>query len=160
MTEIEVAVNGRMVRETVEPRLLLTDFLRHRLGLTGTHVGCEHGVCGACTVLLDGVSVRGCCVLAVQADGGRVETVESLADGGTLGALQESFRRHHALQCGFCTPGILMAATDLLSRGRPTRAEIVDMLSGHLCRCTGYTPIVDAIEACGGSPRAGGGERP
>ena len=146
MTEIELTVNGRTVRETVEPRLLLTDFLRHRLGLTGTHVGCEHGVCGACTVLLDGVSVRACCVLAVQADGGSVETVESLAGNGPLTALQESFRRHHALQCGFCTPGILMAATDLLSRGSPTRAEIVDLLSGHLCRCTGYTPIVDAIE--------------
>ena len=146
MIEIELTVNGRSVRETVEPRLLLTDFLRHRLGLTGTHVGCEHGVCGACTVLLDGVSVRACCVLAVQADGGSVETVESLAGNGPLTALQESFRRHHALQCGFCTPGILMAATDLLSRGSPTREQIVDLLSGHLCRCTGYAPIVDAIE--------------
>jgi len=156
VTEIELTVNGRLVRETVEPRLLLTDFLRHGLGLTGTHVGCEHGVCGACTVLLDGVSVRGCCVLAVQADGGRVETVESLAGRGQLTRLQESFRSHHALQCGFCTPGILMAATELLSRGTPTRGEIVDMLSGHLCRCTGYTPIVDAIEACVDSTRAGG----
>jgi 2-furoyl-CoA dehydrogenase 2Fe-2S iron sulfur subunit len=145
VTEIALEVNGRAVRETVEPRLLLTDFLRHRLGLTGTHVGCEHGVCGACTVLLDGVSVRGCCVLAVQTDGSRIDTVESLAAHGPLTELQESFRRHHALQCGFCTPGILMAATELLSRGRPTRDEIVDMLSGHLCRCTGYTPIVDAI---------------
>jgi aerobic-type carbon monoxide dehydrogenase small subunit (CoxS/CutS family) len=146
MTEIELTVNGRTVREVVEPRLLLTDFLRHRLGLTGTHVGCEHGVCGACTVLVDSVAVRGCCLLAVQADGSHVETVESLADGGPLTALQDAFRRHHALQCGFCTPGILMAATDLLSRGRPTRDEIVDMLSGQLCRCTGYAPIVDAIE--------------
>ena len=154
MTAIELTVNGRVVRETVEPRLLLTDFLRHRLGLTGTHVGCEHGVCGACTVLLDGASVRGCCVLAVQADGCSVETVESLAGNGPLTALQESFRRHHALQCGFCTPGILMAATDLLARTTPTRAEIVDLLSGHLCRCTGYAPIVDAIEACVESPRA------
>jgi 2-furoyl-CoA dehydrogenase 2Fe-2S iron sulfur subunit len=157
VTEIELVVNGRLVRETAEPRLLLTDFLRHRLGLTGTHVGCEHGVCGACTVMLDGVSVRGCCVLAVQADGSRVETVESLAAAGALNELQESFRRHHALQCGFCTPGILMAATDLLSRGRPTRAEIVDMLSGHLCRCTGYAPIVDAIEACVDAPQSSGG---
>ena len=157
MTEIELTVNGRLIRETVEPRLLLTDFLRHGLGLTGTHVGCEHGVCGACTVLLDGMSVRGCCVLAVQADGGRVETVESLAGRGPLTALQESFRSHHALQCGFCTPGILMAATELLSRGTPTRGEIVDMLSGHLCRCTGYTPIVDAIEACVESTHTGGG---
>ena len=157
MTAIELTVNGRVVRETVEPRLLLTDFLRHRLGLTGTHVGCEHGVCGACTVLLDGASVRGCCVLAVQADGSSVETVESLAGNGPLTALQESFRRHHALQCGFCTPGILMAATDLLARTTPTRAEIVDLLSGHLCRCTGYAPIVDAIEACVESPRARSG---
>ena len=157
MTEIELTVNGRLIRETVEPRLLLTDFLRHRLGLTGTHVGCEHGVCGACTVLLDGMSVRGCCVLAVQADGGRVETVESLAGRGPLTALQESFRSHHALQCGFCTPGILMAATELLSRGTPTRGDIVDMLSGHLCRCTGYTPIIDAIEACVESTHAEGG---
>jgi aerobic-type carbon monoxide dehydrogenase small subunit (CoxS/CutS family) len=156
VTEIELIVNGRTVREVVEPRLLLTDFLRHRLGLTGTHVGCEHGVCGACTVLVDGVSVRGCCLLAVQADGSHVETVESLADGGPLTALQDAFRRHHALQCGFCTPGILMAATDLLSRGRPTRDEIVDMLSGQLCRCTGYAPIVDAIEACVESPQAPG----
>jgi aerobic-type carbon monoxide dehydrogenase small subunit (CoxS/CutS family) len=155
--EIEIVVNGRSVREAVEPRLLLTDFLRHRLGLTGTHVGCEHGVCGACTVLLDGVSVRGCCLLAVQADGSRVDTVESLAGSGPLTALQESFRRRHALQCGFCTPGILIAATDLLTRGRPTREEIVDMLSGHLCRCTGYAPIVDAIEACVDSPQGRGG---
>jgi aerobic-type carbon monoxide dehydrogenase small subunit (CoxS/CutS family) len=150
VTAIELTVNGRAVRETVEPRLLLTDFLRHRLGLTGTHVGCEHGVCGACTVLVDGTSVRACCMLAVQADGSRVDTVESLAGVGPLTALQESFRRHHALQCGFCTPGILVAATDLLSRGTPTRGEIVDLLSGHLCRCTGYAPIVDAIEEAAG----------
>ncbi len=154
MIEVEATVNGRVVREAVEPRLVLTDFLRHRLGLTGTHVGCEHGVCGACTVLLDGVAVRGCCLLAVQVDGCEVETVESLAAAGALTPLQESFRRHHALQCGFCTPGILMAATDLLRRGAPTRAEIVDLLSGHLCRCTGYAPIVDAIEACATSTRA------
>ena len=146
MIEIALTVNGWLVREVVEPRLLLTDFLRHRLGLTGTHVGCEHGICGACTVLIDGTAVRGCCVLAVQADGATVSTVESLAGGAGLGSLQEAFRRNHALQCGFCTPGILLAATDLLARGTPTRDEIVDMLSGHLCRCTGYTPIVDAIE--------------
>ncbi len=146
MSEIEVVVNGRRHRELVEPRLLLTDFLRHRLGLTGTHVGCEHGVCGCCTVRLDGVSVRGCLLLAVQADGSEVQTVEGLAGTGPLTALQEAFLRHFALQCGFCTPGILIAAEDLLSRGTPTRDEIVDMLSGHLCRCTGYTPIVDAIE--------------
>ena len=146
MREISVTVNGKLVVEDVEPRLLLTDFLRHRLGLTGTHVGCEHGVCGACTVRLDGVSVRGCCLLAIQADGSAVETVESLAGDAMLSPLQEAFKRHHALQCGFCTPGILIAADDLLSRGRPKREEIVDMLSGHLCRCTGYAPIVAAIE--------------
>ena len=147
MTGISLTVNGRPVTADVEPRLLLTDFLRHRLGLTGTHVGCEHGVCGACTVSLDGVAVRGCCLLAVQADGCELATVESLAPrGGPLSPLQESFRRHFALQCGFCTPGILIAADDLLSRGAPSREEIVDMLSGHLCRCTGYATIVAAIE--------------
>jgi aerobic-type carbon monoxide dehydrogenase small subunit (CoxS/CutS family) len=155
MTVISLTVNGRQVVEDVEPRLLLTDLLRHRLGLTGTHVGCEHGVCGACTVRLDGVSVRGCCLLAVQVDGSAVETVESLAGDALLSPLQEAFKRHHALQCGFCTPGILIAADDLLSRGTPSRAEIVEMLSGHLCRCTGYTPIVDAIEdACNSASQA------
>jgi len=143
---VEVTVNGRRYREAVEPRLLLSDFLRHMLGLTGTHVGCEHGVCGACTVLLDGVSVRSCLLFAVQADGSTITTVEGLAADGRLTPLQEAFRAHHALQCGFCTPGILTAATDLLARGRPSREDIVDMLSGHLCRCTGYEPIVEAIE--------------
>lgn len=157
MIEISLTVNGRAIRETVEPRLLLTDFLRHRLGLTGTHVGCEHGVCGSCTVQVDGAAVRGCCVLAVQADGRAVETVESLAGEALLSPLQESFRRHHALQCGFCTPGILMAASDLLARGAPTHAEIVDMLSGHLCRCTGYAPIVAAIEDARDTVSQGGG---
>jgi aerobic-type carbon monoxide dehydrogenase small subunit (CoxS/CutS family) len=146
MIGIEVVVNGRTYVESVEPRLLLTDFLRHRLGLTGTHVGCEHGICGACTVQVDGVAVRGCLMLAVQANGREVRTVEGLAANGDLTPLQEAFRRHFALQCGFCTSGILMAADELLARGRPTREEIVDLLSGHLCRCTGYAPIVDAIE--------------
>ncbi|MFN0153975.1 MAG: (2Fe-2S)-binding protein [Gaiella sp.] len=141
-----LTVNGRRVEEDVEPRLLLSDFLRHRLGLTGTHVGCEHGVCGACTVLVAGVSTRSCLVFAAQLDGNDVRTVEDLADGETLNRLQLAFRRHHALQCGFCTPGILMAATELLANGAPTRDEIVDLLSGHLCRCTGYAPIVTAIE--------------
>jgi carbon-monoxide dehydrogenase small subunit/2-furoyl-CoA dehydrogenase 2Fe-2S iron sulfur subunit len=148
--EVGVTVNGKAYRETVEPRLLLSDFLRHSLGLTGTHVGCEHGVCGACTVLLDGVAVRSCLLLAPQADGAEIVTVEGLAADGDLNPLQHAFRSCHALQCGFCTPGILLAATDLLSRGRPTRDEIEDMLSGHLCRCTGYTPIVDAIEKAAG----------
>jgi aerobic-type carbon monoxide dehydrogenase small subunit (CoxS/CutS family) len=146
MMEITLTVNGLTVVEQVEPRLLLTDFLRHRLGLTGTHVGCEHGVCGACTVRLDGASVRACCLLAVQVDGSVVETVESLAGDAILSPLQDAFKRHHALQCGFCTPGVLIAADDLLSRGHPSHEEIVDMLSGHLCRCTGYAPIIAAIE--------------
>ena len=146
MTQIAVTVNGRVYRESVEPRLLLSDFLRGRLGLTGTHVGCEHGVCGACTVRFDGVAARSCLLLAVQAHGAEIVTVEGLAGNGALTPLQEAFRSHHALQCGFCTPGILMAAEDLLSRAEPpTRDDIVDLLSGHLCRCTGYTPIVDAI---------------
>ena len=147
MIAVEVTVNGRTHREEVEPRLLLSDFLRHRLGLTGTHVGCEHGVCGACTVRLDGAAVRSCLLLAVQAEGCTIETVEGLAADGELHPLQEAFRRHHALQCGFCTSGIFMAAAELVERGEPpAREEIVDMLSGHLCRCTGYEPIVDAIE--------------
>jgi aerobic-type carbon monoxide dehydrogenase small subunit (CoxS/CutS family) len=146
VTAVELSVNGRAYREDVEPRLLLSDFLRHTLGLTGTHVGCEHGVCGACTVRVDGSAVRSCLLLAVQADGCAIETVEGLAANGELHPLQEAFHQHHALQCGFCTSGILMAAADLLERdGAPTRDEIVDMLSGHLCRCTGYEPIVDAI---------------
>jgi aerobic-type carbon monoxide dehydrogenase small subunit (CoxS/CutS family) len=149
---VDVTVNGRRYREDVEPRLLLSDFLRGRLGLTGTHVGCEHGVCGACTVRLDGVAVRSCLLLAAQVDGAEILTVEGLARDGNLTPLQEAFRRHHALQCGFCTPGILMAADDLLSRETaPTREEIVDMLSGQLCRCTGYTPIVDAIVEVAGA---------
>lgn len=146
MSDVELTVNGRRRRESVEPRTLLSDFLRHGLGLTGTHVGCEHGVCGSCTVSVDGVAVRSCLMLAVQAHECDVVTVEGLAANGALTPLQEAFRRHHALQCGFCTPGILLAAEDLLSRGEPTRDEIVDLLSGHLCRCTGYGPIVDAIE--------------
>ena len=146
MIPIELTVNGRMHAETVEPRLLLSDFLRSRLELTGTHVGCEHGVCGACTVRLDGVAVRSCLLLAVQAAGAELVTVEGLARDGKLTRLQEAFHEHHALQCGFCTPGILVAAEDLLSRSSPpSREEIVDMLSGQLCRCTGYTSIVDAI---------------
>ena len=138
---IDVTVNGTLRRAEAEPRLLLSDFLRHTLGLTATHVGCEHGVCGACTVRLEGKSVRSCLLFAVQADGLEVETVEGLA----WGPLQEAFHRNHALQCGFCTAGILMTATDLLARGTPTRQEIEEALSGNLCRCTGYTPIVDAI---------------
>ncbi len=145
---IEVTVNGTLYRAEAEPRLLLSDFLRHALGLTGTHVGCEHGVCGACTVRLEGKAVRSCLLFAVQADELSIETVEGL----DWGPLQEAFRRNHALQCGFCTPGILMAASDLLARGpAPSREEIEEMLSGHLCRCTGYEPIVDAIAEAAGA---------
>jgi aerobic-type carbon monoxide dehydrogenase small subunit (CoxS/CutS family) len=152
VTALELTVNGRAYREEVQPRLLLSDFLRHTLGLSGTHVGCEHGVCGACTIRLDGAAVRSCLLLAVQADGCAIETVEGLAANGELHPLQEAFREHHALQCGFCTSGILMAAADLLEQDRtPTRDEIVDMLSGHLCRCTGYEPIVDAIAQVAGT---------
>jgi aerobic-type carbon monoxide dehydrogenase small subunit (CoxS/CutS family) len=145
MIDVDVVVNGRRRRESVEPRLLLSDFLRHTLGLTGTHVGCEHGVCGACTVLLDGAAVRSCLLLAVQADGHELKTVEGIAANGGLTPLQAAFREQHALQCGFCTPGMLMAAVDLLSRGRPTREEVMDALTGQICRCTGYEPIVEAI---------------
>lgn len=146
MNEVSVTVNGHGYREAVESRLLLADFLRHELGLTGTHVGCEHGVCGSCTVLVDGVAARSCLLLAAQVDGAEVQTVEGVADRDRLHPLQESFRRHHALQCGFCTPGIVMASIDFLSRNpRPTRRAVEEMLSGQLCRCTGYAPIVDAI---------------
>ena len=148
LTEVAVTINGRRYREPVPARLLLSDFLRHRLGLTGTHVGCEHGVCGSCTVHLDGAAVRSCLLLAVQADGAELRTVEGLAEGDRLHPLQEAFREHFALQCGFCTPGILMASLDFLAHNPvPTRQEIAEMLSGHLCRCTGYAPIIDAIAA-------------
>jgi 2-furoyl-CoA dehydrogenase 2Fe-2S iron sulfur subunit len=144
---VTLTLNGRKVSGDAEPRLLLTDFLRHTLGATGTHVGCEHGVCGCCTVLIDGAASRSCLAFAVQVNGSTIETVESLAGrDGTLNALQEAFRRHHALQCGFCTAGILMSFTDFLRRRpNPTREEVVDVLGGHLCRCTGYTTIVDAV---------------
>ena len=146
MIPVQVTVNGRSYREEVEPRLLLSDFLRHSLGLTGTHVGCEHGVCGACTVRLDGRAVRSCLLLAVQVDGCELETVEGLAREGRLSPLQQAFTDHHALQCGFCTAGILMAAADFLDRHEePTPEQVQDLLSGHLCRCTGYQPIVEAI---------------
>ena len=146
MIHVAVTVNGRRYSEDVEPRLLLSDFLRHTLGLTGTHVGCEHGVCGACTVRVDGLAMRSCLALAAQVDGAEIRTVEGLAANGELTRLQQAFHEHGALQCGFCTPGMLLAAEDLLARGKPTREEIVDMLSGQICRCTGYEPIVRAIE--------------
>jgi aerobic carbon-monoxide dehydrogenase small subunit len=145
---IKVTVNGTPYERAVEPRLLLSDFLRHTLGLTGTHVGCEHGICGACTVLVDGDSMRSCLMFAVQLDGCRIETVESLGTLTQLNPLQEAFREHHALQCGFCTPGMLMTATDLLRKyPLATDDEIREGLSGNLCRCTGYEHIVRAIRA-------------
>ena len=143
---IALTLNGGPRTGLAEPRVLLSDFLRHTLGATGTHVGCEHGVCGACTVRVDGQAVRACLTFAIQADGRRVDTVEGLAHGEALSDLQASFRRHHALQCGFCTPGILMSAAALLESAPDASEEQVrHMLSGHLCRCTGYAPIVRAI---------------
>jgi 2-furoyl-CoA dehydrogenase 2Fe-2S iron sulfur subunit len=144
---LSLMLNGRKVSGEAEPRMLLSDFLRYVLGATGTHVGCEHGVCGCCTVLLDGMAVRACLTLAVQAEGRTVATVESLAGpNGTLNALQQAFQSNHALQCGFCTPGILMSFTDFLARNpNPSEADVVDVLSGHLCRCTGYSGIVAAV---------------
>jgi 2-furoyl-CoA dehydrogenase 2Fe-2S iron sulfur subunit len=144
---LSLTLNGRRMSGEAEPRTLLSDFIRHVLGATGTHVGCEHGVCGCCTVLLDGEAVRSCLTLAVQAEGRAVTTVEALADeGGKLNALQRAFQSNHALQCGFCTPGILMSFTDFLGRNPdPSEAEVVEVLSGHLCRCTGYAGIVSAV---------------
>ena len=143
---VRVTINGESHEGRVEPRLLLSDFIRHEAGLTGTHVGCEHGVCGACTVLLEGAPVRSCLMFAVQADGASLETVESLSQGDTLHPLQEAFRQEHGLQCGYCTPGILMTLVPFLSQNpKPTDAEIRHALSGNLCRCTGYQQIVAAV---------------
>jgi carbon-monoxide dehydrogenase small subunit len=139
-------VNGIVHTRSVEPRVSLGDFLRHEIGLTGTHFGCEHGVCGACTILVNGVSMRSCLMFAVQADGCHVETVESLSQTGRpLHPLQQAFRDQHALQCGFCTPGMLMTLIELLSEtNNPTEEEVRDAISGNICRCTGYQPIVEA----------------
>jgi carbon-monoxide dehydrogenase small subunit len=145
---VVVTVNGRNYQASVEPRLLLSDFLRDTLGLTGTHVGCEHGVCGACTVLMNGDSIRSCLTLAVVADGTDITTVEGLGSPDDLNALQSQFREHHGLQCGFCTPGMLMTGIDLLQKyPLATDDEIREGLSGNLCRCTGYQNIVAAIRA-------------
>jgi 2-furoyl-CoA dehydrogenase 2Fe-2S iron sulfur subunit len=143
---VAFTLNGRAVEGEAEPRMLLTDFLRHVLGMTGTHVGCEHGVCGACTIEIDGVPARACLMLAVQADGATLRTVEGLApEPGRLSVLQQAFRRHHALQCGFCTPGILMSLDKYLrDNPDPREDDIRIFLTGHLCRCTGYVPIVAA----------------
>ena len=145
-TNVTVTVNGTQYERTVEPRLLLSDFLRHELGLTGTHVGCEHGVCGACTVLFDGQPVRSCLMFAVQADGHEILTIEGLGTMDQLHPLQEAFQEAHAVQCGFCTPGFLMTLVPFLEENPdPTEAEIREAMSGNLCRCTGYQHIVDAV---------------
>jgi carbon-monoxide dehydrogenase small subunit len=146
--EIVLTVNGEEVHERVDARKTLVDFLREDLGLTGSHVGCEHGVCGACTVRVDNVVVRGCLMLAVQCDGARVETIEGVSDRGEIADLQSAFETRNALQCGYCTPGMLLTAQELLARGGvPNREAIRAHLSGNYCRCTGYHAIVDAIEA-------------
>jgi aerobic carbon-monoxide dehydrogenase small subunit len=153
---IACTINGAEIEREIDPRTNLADFLRRDLGLTGTHVGCEHGVCGACTVLLDGRSVRACLLFAVQANGKAVTTVEALATDGKLNPLQAAFRRHHALQCGFCTPGFLMTLTDVLDTNpEPTEADLREVLSGNLCRCTGYQNIVDAALAAAEELRGG-----
>jgi len=153
--DINVTVNGVRYERTVEPRLLLSDFLRHDLGLTGTHVGCEHGVCGACTILFDGESVRSCLVFAVQADGHEILTVESLGTEDDLHPLQEAFQEAHGVQCGFCTPGFLMTLVPFLEENPdPTEEEIREAISGNLCRCTGYQHIVDAAKLAAKKMRA------
>ena len=155
--DITLTVNGERVSERVEARKTLVDFLREDLALTGSHVGCEHGVCGACSVRVDGVVVRGCLMLAVQCDGATVETIEGVSDSGAIADLQQAFERRNALQCGYCTPGMLLTAQELLARGGvPEREAIREHISGNYCRCTGYHAIVDAIEAVA-KTRAGGG---
>jgi carbon-monoxide dehydrogenase small subunit len=147
MIDISLSVNGELVRAQVLPRTHLVDFLRDELGLSGAHLGCEHGVCGACTVRLDGDIVRGCLVLAVQADGATVETIEGLSDSGEIADLQANFIARNALQCGYCTPAMLISAQDLLRNGGiPSREAIREHLSGNYCRCTGYQAIIDAVE--------------
>ena len=164
-SDIGMRVNGEDVRERVEARKTLVDFLRDDLGLTGSHVGCEHGVCGACSVVVDGDVVRGCLLLAVQCDGAAIETIEGLSDSGEIADLQEAFQRRNALQCGFCTPGMLIGAHSLLSSallargGVPDRDMIRDHIAGNYCRCTGYQAIVDAIEAVAQSRALAGAEK-
>ena len=154
--DITLTVNGETVVETVDARKTLVDFLRDDLVLTGSHVGCEHGVCGACTVRVDGVIVRGCLMLAVQCDGAKVETIEGVSDTGEIADLQRAFEQRNALQCGFCTPGMLLTAQELLANGKvPSRENIREQISGNYCRCTGYHAIVDAIESVA-QARAGG----
>lgn len=146
--DIALTVNGKAYRGRCEPRKLLVDFIREDLGLTGTHAGCEHGICGACTILFNGQAARSCTTLAVQADGAELQTIEGLADGDHLHPLQQAFHHHHALQCGFCTPGMLMTAVDFLNTvARPTEEQIRGAMSAVICRCTGYDGIVKAVAA-------------
>ena len=145
---VRLTVNGVVTDREVEPRMLLADFLRHELGLTGTHVGCEHGVCGACTVMVDGATARSCLLFASQLDGSAITTIEGLAKDGSARELEEAFHQHHALQCGYCTPGFLMAAHEfLMTTPTPTEGQVRVALSGNLCRCTGYLNIIDAVLA-------------
>jgi len=158
--DISLTVNGERVSERVDARTTLVDFLREGLNLTGSHVGCEHGVCGACTVRVNGEIVRGCLMLAVQCDGAKVETIEGLSDAGEIADLQLAFEQRNALQCGYCTPGMVLTAQDLLERAKenksvPSREEIREHISGNYCRCTGYQAIVDAVESVA-QTRAGG----
>ena len=154
--DITLTVNGERLAERVEPRQTLVDFLREDLGLTGSHVGCEHGVCGACTVRVNGLIVRGCLMLAAQCEGAKVETIEGVSDAGEIADLQKAFEQRNALQCGFCTPGLLLTAQELLRDGGvPSREKIREQISGNYCRCTGYHAIVDAIESVA-EARAGG----
>ncbi|MCW3024456.1 MAG: carbon monoxide dehydrogenase small chain [Conexibacter sp.] len=155
---VQVRVNGESRRGFAEPRTLLSDFLRHELGLTGTHVGCEHGVCGACTVLIDGEPVRSCLMFAVQAGGKEIETVEGLAKGAEMHPIQQAFQENHALQCAFCTPGFLMTVSALLDTNPdPSEDEIREYLSGNVCRCTGYVGIVAAVQSAAKKLRDQGG---
>jgi len=153
---LNLTVNGKAYEKLVEVRMTLADFLRNELDLTGTHLGCEHGVCGACTVIMNGEAVRSCLLLAVQAEGATLETVEGLANGDQLHPLQTAFQDRHALQCGFCTPGFLMTASAFLKENpKPTEVEIREAISGNICRCTGYQPIIEAIAQA--APKLGGG---
>ena len=155
---IHLTVNGKTYERTVAVRMTLADFLREELNLTGTHLGCEHGVCGACTILYNGAAVRSCLMLAVQADGAELMTVEGLAQGDTLHPLQQAFQEHHALQCGFCTPGLLMTAYALLQETpHPSRDEVREAIAGNICRCTGYAPIVQAIVQASSASQTPGG---
>lgn len=157
---ISLKVNGTTYDRVIEPRTLLSDFIRHDLDLTGTHVGCEHGICGACTVLMDGLPIRSCLTFALQAEGKAIETVESLSADGRLSPLQNAFWEHQGLQCGFCTPGILMSMKAFLAEhAEPSREEIREALSGNLCRCTGYHDIVDSVVAAAAAALSGGAQQ-